>query len=253
MNIVTPTVSIYDEVDNLKKIETICRICTDSQKKVGSDPEFLQKRWKEGHGSVFEHLRIVLPENDAFKYIMQDGVELSYGALDRIEWCDDMCLMNGRDFLALGGTVEELKKYPQDPLFITAKFVVDIGISRELIRHRQMSFTEKSTRYCKFDSGVDFVLPIPNEWAEMWQNQIFTSAFQAWECGCKCAENAYRKMRDLGYPPQEARNVLPLATATVLYMSGTIKQWQEVIALRTARGAHPQMKYIIKKMEGLLA
>ena len=252
MNIISPDVTIYREGDNLKKIEMICRICTDSQDKVGSDPSFLQKRWREGHGSVFEHLRVAIPENEAFPYIMQEDVTLPYGALERIEWNDNACFINGRDFLALGGTLEELNKHPQDPLYITARFVVDIGIARELIRHRQMSFTEKSTRYCKFDSGVDFILPIPNEWAEMWQNRIHTSAFQAWQSGCSCAENAYRKMRELGYPPQEARNVLPLSTATVLYMSGTIKQWQEVIALRTARGAHPQMKYIMKKMEGLL-
>lgn len=246
MKFLNPQVNIFTETDNLRKIEYICRVCTGTQDKTGTDPKFVQKRWNEGHGSVFEHLRVIVPEDIALGYIMVDHQNLPYGAMDRINWeVDDCCIMNARDFLHLGGTLDELKNFKQDPDFVTAEFVIDIGIARELIRHRQMSFTERSTRYCKFDDNVEYINPIPLEWASGTMNPKYL----AWFTSCRQAENLYCMMREAGCSPQEARAVLPLSTATILYMSGTRKQWDDVIKLRTSAGAHPQMKYIINQLK----
>jgi len=47
---------------------------------------------------------------------------------------------------------------------ITVKFITSIGICREILRHRHMSFLNESTRYCnyskgKFNSELTFIIP----------------------------------------------------------------------------------------------
>ena len=67
------------------------------------------------------------------------------------------------------------------------------------------------------------------------------------------AENRYMDMLAEGATPQEARNVLPLSTATMLVMTGTMRQWRGFLDLRTAPSAHPQMRHLattlVKQME----
>ena len=44
---------------------------------------------------------------------------------------------------------------------ISVRFVVDRGVSHELVRHRLAAFSQESTRYCDYGSGqVQFVAPI---------------------------------------------------------------------------------------------
>lgn len=46
----------------------------------------------------------------------------------------------------------------------TVKFVTSIGICRDFLRHRKMSFLNESTRYCaynkgKFNSEITYIIP----------------------------------------------------------------------------------------------
>jgi thymidylate synthase (FAD) len=43
----------------------------------------------------------------------------------------------------------------------SVKFVVDRGISHELVRHRLASFAQESTRYCNYanEESIDFIIP----------------------------------------------------------------------------------------------
>ena len=156
-------------------------------------------------------------------------------------WKDHLTI-NARDYLAFGGKLEGLKELPEADDYMTVKFTVDIGVSRELIRHRQMSFMERSTRYCNMSDCIDFIKPVPFAWDE------FGVLSDAWHMECVSAEAAYRLMIRKGARPQEARTVLPLSTATVLYVTGMYKQWEDVLKLRLAPGAHPQMRYIMQKL-----
>ena len=50
---------------------------------------------------------------------------------------------------------------------LSVKFIVDRGVSHELVRHRIASFAQESTRYCnyskdKFDNGITFIKPFSN-------------------------------------------------------------------------------------------
>nr|DAK88681.1 MAG TPA: Thymidylate synthase complementing protein [Caudoviricetes sp.] len=150
--------------------------------------------------------------------------------------------INVRDYLTQGGKLKDLKEFSFADDYMTVKFTVDIGVARELIRHRQMSFMERSTRYCNMFDDIELIKPVSFAWAESGELN------EAWYMECVSAEAAYRLMIRKGARPQEARTVLPLSTATVLYVTGMYKQWEDMLKLRLAPGAHPQMRYIMQKL-----
>lgn len=164
MKVIEPAVEIYREPDHFRKIETIARVCTGTQDKVGSNPDFLRNLLNLGHGTPFEHVRVKVdrlhdpcpecPEELLLKAIFGNGNLDSYGMSYRICGRTEKVLnpitgrkrkeffktLNGRDYLAMGGKLEQLKDLPEDDCYLTVKFSIDLGIARELIRHRQMSF-----------------------------------------------------------------------------------------------------------------
>lgn len=243
MNIIEPTVEIYTEENYFRKIETIARVCSGTQGKVGSKPGFVENLCKNHHSTPFEHVRVKV-QFDRFK---TDRIKnnLPYGFSSRLNRSEQQSSysINARDFLARGGTLDELQDLPEAKDYMTVKFTVDIGAAREMVRHRQFSFQERSTRYCNMAGGIDFVRPVPFEWAEEGTEE-FGLLKSAWTS----AESAYQQMILRGCRPQEARALLPLSTATVLYITGMHKQWEHLLKLRLAPGAHPQMRYIMEKL-----
>lgn len=124
---------------------------------------------------------------------------------------------------------------------ITVKFVVDRGVSHEIVRHRIASYCQESTRYCNyakddFENEVTFIMP---EFFE--KNQ---SGFLKWREAMKACERAYFDMLDLGYKPQDARSVLPNSLKTELVMTANLREWRVFFKLRTSPAAHPQMREV---------
>lgn len=241
MRIIEPSVEIYTEYDHYKKIETIARVCTGTQDKVGSKPGFVENLWKNRHETPFEHVRVAADWDILSLWVK------SYGIWDRLGTTGDLekrLTVNVRDYLTLEGKLEDLKELPEADDYMTVKFTVDIGVARELIRHRQMSFMERSTRYCNMAGGIEFIKPVTFAWAESDKGGNCTD----WLDACFNAEKVYMWMIKRGARPQDARSVLPLSTATVLYVTGMYKQWEDMLKLRLAPGAHPQMRYIMQKL-----
>jgi len=42
---------------------------------------------------------------------------------------------------------------------MVVRFVVDRGVSHELVRHRLCAFSQESTRYCNYKDRVTFIIP----------------------------------------------------------------------------------------------
>lgn len=146
----------------------------------------------------------------------------------------------------------------------TFKLTTSIGVSRELIRHRTLSFAEQSTRYCnysrdKFNNQVSFCIP---EWCDFEDAQI--EEYEAGDfrhtrvgeyallCGLAEAENNYMTMLSDDWQPQQAREVLPLCTATEIVVTGFASDWRHFFDLRLFEKtgkAHPNMKQLAKLMQ----
>lgn len=115
--------------------------------------------------------------------------------------------------------------------------VTDIGVGRELTRHRVgMSFCQESTRYCDYSKerlggSLTFVKPPGLNGEDI-----------LWELSCRAAEDGYFDLRGLGIAPEIARSVLPLCLKTEIQAAGTLRAWMHFLELRLAAGAHPQMR-----------
>ena len=124
---------------------------------------------------------------------------------------------------------------------VTVKFVVDRGISHELVRHRMASFAQESTRYCNyikddFGSEITFIIPkyLDGE----------SAAYDAWKSVMEYCEDAYFYLLNIGFMPQEARAVLPNSTKTEVVMTANLREWRHFFKLRalgTTGKPHPQM------------
>lgn len=120
--------------------------------------------------------------------------------------------------------------------WLAVRFRTSIGVSRELIRHRLFSFAEQSTRYVNFGKkGFEFVMPLG---IEDEQKALVTAT-------CKFAADNYELLTTLGARPEQARAVLPLCTATTVNCGGNLREWRHAFQLRTAKGAHPEIRALM--------
>ena len=124
---------------------------------------------------------------------------------------------------------------------VTVKFVVDRGISHELVRHRLASFAQESTRYCNyskddFGSEITFIIPEYLDYK--------SAGWNTWKETMKACEDSYFKLLDIGLTPQEARAVLPNSLKTEVVMTADLREWRHFFKLRalgTTGKPHPQM------------
>jgi len=125
---------------------------------------------------------------------------------------------------------------------LSVKFVVDRGVSHEIVRHRIASFAQESTRYCnyskdKFGSEITVIEP-----------SFFdkdSAQYGEWEIACRDAEKHYFNLINLGNAtPQEARSVLPNSLKTEITMTANYREWRNYFKLRTDSHAHPQIKEV---------
>lgn len=130
---------------------------------------------------------------------------------------------------------------------LTVRFVVDRGVSHELVRHRMASFAQESTRYCnysqdKFGNEITVILP---PWLED------DTAGYLWETEMENTEKSYFKLLDEGWTPQEARAVLPNSLKTEIWMTCNLREWRHVLKLRAAGTTgkpHPQMAEVMVQL-----
>lgn len=131
---------------------------------------------------------------------------------------------------------------------LTIKFVVDRGVSHEIVRHRLASFAQESTRYCNYakdDFGNEITVIEPFFLKEG------TDGYAYWQKCCEYAEWSYFKMLDWGNTPQEARAVLPNSLKTELVMTANLREWRHFFKLRAANKtgkAHPQMLEVTRPL-----
>lgn len=133
---------------------------------------------------------------------------------------------------------------------LTCKFVTDRGVANEIVRHRIGSYAQESTRYCnytkdKFDNGITVV------------DHGYTGATrEAWKNACVFADQSYLAMMATGASAQEARDVLPLCLKTEIVCTWNLREWHEVLRLRTAKDAHPAIRAlmipVLKELQQLL-
>ena len=153
-----------------------------------------------------------------------------------------------------GPFIEKLKSFKHESVLehgaITVRFVVDRGVSHELVRHRLASFSQESTRYCnyskdKFENEITVIKPcfFSDERDEF--DPEGSREYWLWSQACQTAEVYYFDLLACGATPQEARSVLPNSLKTEIVMTANPREWRHVFAVRCHRDAHPQMREVM--------
>jgi len=146
---------------------------------------------------------------------------------------------------------------------ITVKFIIDRGVSHELVRHRLASYSQESTRYCNYskdkfgneitviwpnwftDEDLDWIEKELNEDDPVYSKYTIHEESRKWWCGIQKAEEWYFRMLNNGASPQQARSVLPNSLKTEIIMTANLREWRHVFTMRTSKRAHPQIREVM--------
>ena len=261
-----------------KQIERAGRTCYKSEDKIteNSAKEFVDRMIKSGHGAMLEHGTVYLEYNVKDLYIVGEEEYLNqqkklnnlinkystnkYSIVKINQYYDTAFITTNYRVLVENGWLDDLQYICEPTEYhekrITVKFITDQGILREFTRHRVFSFAVESTRYCnytkdKFSNEITFIQPnwISDEDVKNYhmdydyftdQDNNHIIAVNRFMSALKNAEYFYMALIKLGYKPQQARNILPLATKCDMVMTGFVSDWKHFFELRDAASAHPQ-------------
>lgn len=148
---------------------------------------------------------------------------------------------------------------------LSVKFVVDRGVSHELVRHRIASFAQESTRYVnysldKFGNEINVIdiadgIALDNKMCNM-DAEVIQLIIMEWLSAMEDAERHYMRMIELGATPQIARSVLPNSTKTEITVTANYREWRAFFKLRVPNTAHPQMRQVtiplLRELKGLI-
>lgn len=160
---------------------------------------------------------------------------------------------------------------------VTVSFITNIGVTREFNRHRVNSPSEESTRYCNYNKRNDGQIKIGlPAWLldEALLPYIESHQFDKLSSYCEdvlandnlidnwcdidyylfaltVSEFCYNALITKNWKPQQAREVLPLATKSQLIHTAFIDDWKHFFALRSdniSGPTHPNANYIAKDL-----
>ena len=138
-------------------------------------------------------------------------------------------------------------------VFEQAHMTVEIettrGLAAQILRHRSFTYQEFSQRYADSSllgdsiplpalrrqdtknrqNSIDDVDPLMQQDFEIKMQRHFVEGMKL-----------YKEMLDAGIAKECARFVLPLATPTRLYMTGSVRSWVHYIDLRSAHGTQKE-------------
>ena len=160
---------------------------------------------------------------------------------------------------AVAGLLGYCIKHGHWSVFEQAHMTVEIettrGIAAQILRHRSFTFQEFSQRYANTNLLGEIPVPdlrsqdlknrqnsnddIPEEQKKRLQDQIARYFAEGIDL--------YNELIREGVAKECARFVLPLATPTRLYMTGTLRSWIHYIDLRSGHGTQKEHMEIAEK------
>ena len=146
--------------------------------------------------------------------------------------------------------------------FMTLEIETTRGLAAQILRHRSFTYQEFSQRYAD-SSLLAETIPVPElrrqdtknrqnsiddldpEFVELTNKQIQTYFAQGM--------SLYQHLLDNGVAKECARFVLPLATPTRIYMSGSCRSWIHYIQLREKNGTQKEHMEIAEECKKIFS
>ena len=261
-----------------KQIELAGRTCYKSTDKITEDSAkpFVDRMINSSHLAMLEHGTVYLKEESWIGSILKKYAHNKYSRYKDVhlesEKIEDGYTEHKRGYyvttnlrvLVENGWLDDLKYICEPTEYhekrYTFRLTTSIGVTRELNRHRVNSIAEQSTRYCnyskdKFGGEVTFCIP---SWLDLEEGSYdWNTYFGDWRwidisspikdqfvANCFYNEKQYLDLINQGWQPQQAREVLPLCTATEIIHTAFALDWKHFFDLRyfgTTGKPHPNM------------
>lgn len=122
---------------------------------------------------------------------------------------------------------------------LTFRLTTSRAVANELVRHRLASYMQLSQRYVRYDEALPVVMPATIKGtleADLWRAQMRDS------------HDVYLYLLEQGQKPEDARTVLPLATATNMLAKMNLREFRHFLNLRTDRAAWSEMRILANCM-----
>jgi thymidylate synthase (FAD) len=151
----------------------------------------------------------------------------------------------------------------------SVEFLVDRGITHEIVRHRIASYTQESTRFVNYAKKMppSFIYPKPEVECShcLADNEVIAGPFSTesefyhcitpgncapcaydkyWLRAIREVEGQYKNLLSSGWRPQEARSVFPNALSSKIIVTFNLRAWRHFFLMRTSKEAHPQMRQV---------
>ncbi len=117
---------------------------------------------------------------------------------------------------------------------------VSRACTHQLVRHRHMSFSQKSQRYVKEKGEFDYVIPKAIE-----KNPELNKKFEDFMLA---TSNLYQEFIDNGILAEDARSILPNAAASSLVASLNLRELIHLANLRLCTRAQLEIRMLVKAM-----
>jgi thymidylate synthase (FAD) len=133
--------------------------------------------------------------------------------------------------------------------FLTVEINTSLAIATQILRHRSFTFQQFSQRYAD-STELQLELPVPDLRKQDTKNRqnstddlgdyVKLGLQEEIRKHFEYSLKLYNKMLGVGVAKECARFVLPQATQTRLYMSGSLRSWMHYIDLRSAHGTQKE-------------
>lgn len=145
-------------------------------------------------------------------------------------------------------------------VFETASMTVEITTSRaiaaQILRHKSFSFQEFSQRYSEAPSVEQVELRQQAEKNRQSSTEVMPKrgfAAMVMRQALASAQKAYQDLLEQGVARECARMVLPLATTTTLYMTGSVRSWIHYLAQRLDEHTQKEHRIIAEQVQSIFA
>ena len=186
-------------------------------------------------------------------------ISVTPDAEQHIAYCARVSNPNNQDNENFAGLLKYCIKHQHWSIFEQAFMTLEIettrGLAAQVLRHRSFTFQEFSQRYASTNL-LDTNIQLPELRRQDTKNrqnsiddldpEIVDRLERQMVTLFSSAQSLYNQMLEVGVAKECARFVLPLATPTKMYMTGSLRSWITYIALREKHGTQKEHMEIAK-------